>query len=54
MSMISTAIFRSLLLWLHLGIGPMIGAGPMRVRTGRPASVRARARRQSLPAMIKP
>jgi hypothetical protein len=29
MSTISTAICRSLLLWWHLGIEPLIGAGPM-------------------------
>jgi hypothetical protein len=36
MSTLSTAICRSLLLWLHIGIGPMIGAGPMQARVGRP------------------
>jgi hypothetical protein len=29
MSKIGTAICRSFLLWWHLGIGPLIGAGPM-------------------------
>ena len=42
MSIISTAICRSFFLWLHLGIGPMIGAGPMQARPGRPKSVRTR------------
>lgn len=41
MSTISIAICRSLLLWFHLGIGPMIGAGPMRPRNGRPKCRRA-------------
>jgi hypothetical protein len=36
MSIISTAICRSFLLWWHLGIEPMIGAGPMRARAGWP------------------
>ena len=40
MSTLSTAICRSLLLWLHIGIGPMIGAGPMQARVGRPTPCR--------------
>jgi hypothetical protein len=34
MSKISTAICRSFFLWWHLGIGPLIGAGPMQARVG--------------------
>jgi hypothetical protein len=41
MSMIGIAICRSLLLWFHLGIGPMIGAGPMQPRHGPPKYLRA-------------
>jgi hypothetical protein len=33
---IGTAICRSFLLWMHLGIGPMFGAGPMQTRIKRP------------------
>jgi hypothetical protein len=36
MSMIGIAICRSLLLWFHLGIGPIIGGGPMQASHGRP------------------
>jgi hypothetical protein len=43
MSTISTAICRSFLLWWHLGIGPMIGAGPMQAQVRRPTRARARA-----------
>jgi hypothetical protein len=43
MSKISTAICRSFLLWWHLGIEPMIGAGPMQARNGPPTSARARS-----------
>ena len=42
MSIISSTICRAFVLWLHLGIGPMIGAGPMQARPGRPKSGRAR------------
>jgi hypothetical protein len=34
MSTIGIAICRSLLLWFHLGIGPMIGGGPMQASHG--------------------
>ena len=43
MSKIGTAICRSFLLWWHLGIGPLIGAGPMQARVGRPRCGRARS-----------
>jgi hypothetical protein len=43
MTTIGTAICRSFLLWLHLGIGPMLGAGPMQARSGRPTPPRGRS-----------
>ena len=43
MSKIATAIFRSFLLWWHLGIGPLIGAGPMQARADGRRAVEARS-----------
>ena len=60
MSKISTAICRSFLLWWHLGIGPLIGAGPMQARPGRspvvpPAqTIAARYRRAQKPTARVP
>ena len=42
MATMGTAICRSFLLWLHLGIGPMFGAGPMQARPGRSTPRRGR------------
>jgi hypothetical protein len=32
MSAINKTIFHAIVLWLHVGIGPMIGSGPMQPR----------------------
>jgi hypothetical protein len=45
MSTIGIAICRSLLLWFHLGIGPMIGGGPMQAS-------HARAKMPSRPIVV--
>jgi hypothetical protein len=35
MSTISKAIYQIVVLWLHVGVGPMLGAGPMNPRQKR-------------------
>ena len=32
MSILTSAIYRPFVLWLHLGVGPLIGGGPMQAR----------------------
>lgn len=54
MSKISTAICRSFFLWWHLGIGPMIGSGPMQARMGPAMPGRTRSVARPLPALSKP
>ena len=53
MSKIGTAICRSFLLWWHLGVEPLIGAGPMQARVGTADAPSHQQRRQSLKAIIK-
>jgi hypothetical protein len=54
MSKIGTPICRSFLLWWHIGIGPMIGAGPMQARPGRLKSGRARSAYNRRPLSASP
>ena len=41
MSILTSAIYRPFVLWLHLGVGPLIGGGPMKARPARQAPVSA-------------
>jgi hypothetical protein len=43
MTTISNVIARTVLLWAFVGIGPMIGAGPLDAAPVRPAKARPRA-----------
>lgn len=54
MATISTIICRPLVLWLHLGVAPMIGGGPMQARPGRPKQERPERPKQERPGRPAP